>query len=91
MLALYLDKSGDKQAALQQIEIVDRAPKKSGEVWFDSAVVHEMCGERDQALADIAGALKTGYALKQIQNEPELVTLRSDARYQSLIASQPAK
>jgi hypothetical protein len=69
MLALYLAKSGDKQAALQQIEIVDRAPKKSGEVWFDSAVVHELCGERNQALADIAGALKTGYGLKQIQNE----------------------
>ena len=32
MLALYLAKSGDKHAALQQIEVVDRAPKKSSEV-----------------------------------------------------------
>lgn len=90
-LAMYLAKSGDKQEGLAQLKSVDRSPNKTGEVWLDSAVVHELCGERDQALAALAGSLKAGYSLKEIKNEPELVSLRADARYQSLVASQSAK
>ncbi len=90
-LALYLAKSGDKAGALAQIASVDRAPKKTGEQWYDSAVIHELCGERDQALAALAGALKAGYTLKEIEGEPELVTLRADARYQPLVASQSGR
>ncbi len=45
----------------------------------------------DQALAALSAALKAGYALKEIKNEPELVALRSDTRYQFLLAGQPGK
>ena len=48
-------------------------------------------GERDQALATLSAALKAGYSLKEIKNEPELVALRTDTRYQVLLAGQPAK
>ena len=90
-LALYLAKSGDKQGALAEIAQVDRAAKKEAEVLFDSAVVHELCGEREPALAALSASVKAGYGLREIKNEPELVALRADARYQRLLASQPAK
>ncbi|HET7871421.1 MAG TPA: tetratricopeptide repeat protein, partial [Terriglobales bacterium] len=90
-LAVYLVKSGDKQAALSQIEEVERAPKKPSSVLFKAAVVHELAGERNQALAALSAALKAGYALKEVKNEPELLNLRADARYQSLLANLPQK
>jgi eukaryotic-like serine/threonine-protein kinase len=90
-LALYLAKSGDKQAALTQIAQVDRAAKKTASVLLDSAVVHELCGERDIALTTLSAALKAGTTLKEIKNEPELIALRADARYQFILAAQPAK
>jgi tetratricopeptide (TPR) repeat protein len=90
-LALYLAKSGDKQGALGQIAQIDRAPKKTASVLLDSAVVHELCGERDIAFSTLSAALKAGSTLKEIKNEPELIALRTDARYQFLLASQPTK
>src|SRR5438270_3504082 len=58
-LALYLAKTGKKKEALAQIAEVDRAPKKEGWDLFRSAVVHELCGERDQALAALSAAIKS--------------------------------
>ncbi len=90
-LALYLAKSGEKQAALAQIKEVDHAPDKAASVLFNSAVVHELGGERDQALAALSAAHKAGYALKEIKNEPELVALRADPRYQLLLSDSTGK
>ena len=91
ILALYLAKHGDKQAALDQLKAGDAAPKKTPVILFRSAVVHEICGEREQALAALAASLKSGYALKEIKNEPELVALRTDSRYQTVLAALPKK
>jgi serine/threonine protein kinase/tetratricopeptide (TPR) repeat protein len=90
-LALYLAKSGDKQTALAQIKAVDHATKKPASVLFNSAVVYELGGNRDRAIAVLSAAIKAGYALEEIKNEPELVALRTDTRYQLLLASQSAK
>jgi serine/threonine-protein kinase len=87
-LALYLAKSGNKQEALARIQAVERAPKKPASVLFNSTVAYELCGERNQALSVLAAALKAGYGLKEIRNEPELVALRADTRYQYLLGRQ---
>jgi hypothetical protein len=76
---------------LGQVAQIDRAPKKTASVLLDSAVVHELCGERDIALSTLSAALKAGSTLKEIKTEPELIALRTDARYQFLLASQPTK
>ncbi len=90
-LALYLAKSGDKEGALAEIKNVDAASGKTAAVLLDSAVVHELCGERDTALGTLSAALKAGSTPKEIKIEPEFIALRTDARYQSLLTSQPAK
>lgn len=88
-LALYLAKSGDKAAALAQIKDVDLASKKTPAVLLYSAVVHELCGDRDIAFSMLSAALKAGTTIKEIENEPELIALRADARYQFLLAGRP--
>jgi eukaryotic-like serine/threonine-protein kinase len=91
-VALYLAKIGDdKKSALAEIAKVDGVKQKEAGVFFTSAIVHELCGERDVALAMLSAAVKQGYALKEIKNEPELVALRTDPRYQSILTQMPAK
>lgn len=88
-LALYLVKNGNRQAALIQIREVDSMAEKPPSVLFNSAVVYELSGERAQALAALSAALKAGYSLNEVKQEPELVGLRSDAHYQLLLADLP--
>jgi len=90
-VALYLAKTGDKKSALAEIAKVDAAKQKEAETLFGSAVVHELSGERDTALTMLSAAVKQGYALKEIKNEPELLSLRADPRYQSLVTGLSAK
>jgi Flp pilus assembly protein TadD len=90
-LALYLAKIGDKKDALAEISQVDSATKKDAEVLFRSAVVHELCGERDLALTALSASLKAGYGSGEIKNEPELMHLRADPRYHSILGSQAGK
>jgi len=90
-LALYLAKTGDKKGALEQIHRVDSVTKEDAEVLFRSAVVHELCGERDLALTKLSASLKAGYSSGEIKNEPELTSLRADPRYLSILGSQSRK
>ncbi len=53
--------------------------------------MHELCGERDQALAALSEAIKAGYPLKEVKQEPELIALRTDARYQLMLAATAPK
>ncbi len=90
-VALYLAKIGDKKSALAEVAKVDASKQKEAETLFDSAMVHELGGERDVALTMLSAAMKQGYALKEIKNEPELLSLRADPRYQSLVTGLSAK
>jgi serine/threonine-protein kinase len=90
-LALYLAKIGDKKSALAEIAKVDGASQKEAANVFRSAQVHELCGERGVALATLSAVVKQGYALKEIKNEPELLSLRADPRYQSLMTDLSGK
>jgi serine/threonine-protein kinase len=81
-LALYLAKGGDKQAALQQIMIVEEARTKNPAILYNSALVYELSGDRTKAINALAASVKAGEGLPDIKSEPELVHLRADPRYQ---------
>lgn len=90
-LALYLVKNGDRQEALIQIHEMDRVASKPAAALFSAAVVYELSGERDHALTALSAALKAGYALNEIKQEPELVALRTDSRYQVMLSALQAR
>jgi serine/threonine-protein kinase len=83
--ALYLIKMGDTQAALTEIASVASRADLSAQMRYRLAVVYELAADRGRSLAAVEAALKAGYPLEEVQNEPELLTLRTDARYHRLI------
>jgi eukaryotic-like serine/threonine-protein kinase len=89
-LAMYLAKSGNTSAALQALKPVEEAHSKDPTVLYDSAVVYELCGQRDKALNSLLAAVQGGEDLNDIKNEPEFVSLRADPRYHLQILNAAA-
>jgi serine/threonine-protein kinase len=86
-LALYLAKSGQQNRALGELDRLTAAKNATADTRFREAVVNEVLGRREPALAALAEAMRGGYSLHEIENEPELATLRSDVRYHLLVTS----
>jgi len=84
-LALYLAKSGDSRAALQEVQRLETQHSPTPSTLYRSAVVYEIAGDRQKALAELELALAHGYALNEVANEPEFAELRRDRRYQELV------
>ena len=81
-LAMYLAKNGDKQDALQALRPVERANSKDPTILYLSALVYEISGDRAKAITALKASVEAGESLADIKNEPELVHLRADPRYQ---------
>ena len=54
---------------------------------FRLAVSEELCGEREPALAHLEKALRSGFSLAEVRNEPDLLELRSDPRFHHLLVA----
>ncbi len=80
-IALYDAHLGRKQDAETSIGRALRLSPKNGDVLFTSALVYEIIGNRTRALQRIDLAVKSGYSIADVEHEPELGALRSDARY----------
>jgi tetratricopeptide (TPR) repeat protein len=80
-IALYDAHLGRKQGAETSIGKALKLAPKNGDVLFTSALVCEIIGNRTRALQQIDLAVKSGYSIADVEHEPELGALRSDARY----------
>jgi eukaryotic-like serine/threonine-protein kinase len=83
--ALYLIKMGDSKAALREIDTVATRSDLSAQMLYRLTVVYELASDRERALKAVEGALKAGYPVGELQSEPELLSLRTDARYHRLV------
>jgi serine/threonine-protein kinase len=90
-LATYLVKSNQVAAALDAIGTIEHEQALPAQVQMRLTIVHELTGNRDRALEWLGPAVKAGYPVKEIANEPELTALRADARYYRLVASSPSR
>ncbi len=91
VVALYQAKLGDKAKALANIRKARRIAPASRKVMWESALVYELAGDRNEALTALTGAIHGGQPLDEVRGEPALAKLRADPRYQKLMASLPAK
>jgi serine/threonine-protein kinase len=91
VVALYQAKLGDKAKALGNIRRARRIAPASRKVLWESALVYELTGDRNEALAALTGAIHGGQPLDEVRGEPALAKLRADPRYQKLMASFPTK
>jgi serine/threonine-protein kinase len=80
-LAVYLVKSGDTAGALAELARLELARQTDKGTLFKVALVYELAHDRNRALAVLARAIREGYSMHEITNEPELAALRLDPRY----------
>lgn len=85
--AVYRAKLGDRSRAVDEIAQALRYGQGSRTISFHAALVYELTGARDRALAALGDAIRGGYSLEDINREPEFANLRRDPRYQRLLAS----
>ena len=85
-LALYLAKSGETSAGLAELAGVLTPDVREVNTLYRGAVTYELAGDRDAALRTLEIALNRGYAVTEVQMDPELAKLRNDVRYHRLAA-----
>jgi len=83
-LAVYLAKSGDTRGALAELVRVEKLPQRDKGTLFKTALVHEVTGDREKALKALERAIRAGYSMLEIANEPELRDLRKEPRYHEM-------
>ncbi len=88
-LATYLVKSNQSNEALETIKDIEREPTLTAQTLMHLTMVYELSKNRDSALGWLEQAVKAGYPVKEIANEPELTALRADPRYHRLVAGLP--
>jgi len=89
-LALYLAKAGDAAAARRELAAVLAHADLEAAVRMRVLLACEVLGDRAAALAVLAGALRAGLPVAEIEREPELTALRADPGYHRLVAAIPA-
>ena len=85
-LAVYYAKIGDRQHAIETLGQLEQSEKPTPGSHFKAMLACEISGNRDKALLELQAAMRAGYSIVEIKNEPELISLRKDRRYQELIA-----
>ena len=75
-IALCYAKLGRTRDAEQALAKASAVARHDPEFLFTSAVVHELAGRRDRALALLCSAIRAGYSAAEIEHAPELSQLR---------------
>jgi serine/threonine-protein kinase len=85
---VFSAKLGDRSRALDAIGRAMRFARGNRKTSFQAAIVYELTGTRDRALAALSDAIHGGYSPDEIVHDPELTKMRQDPRYKSLLAAQ---
>lgn len=83
-LALSLARTGETLRAQTVIERALAMAPGRGRTLFFAALVYEISGERQKALAALESALRGRYPVFEIRREPELAALRKTREYHAL-------
>ena len=87
-LAGYYAILGNKERALASVrEALEIAPENARIAYF-AGHTYEQVGDRDKAIVWIGKALEGDYPLSDVERDPWLVELRSDKRFQELLARE---
>ncbi|MBS1826921.1 MAG: protein kinase [Acidobacteria bacterium] len=85
-IAVYLAKTGQPEEAMAIVHSLPAAALERADIRYKMVVVHELAGQRAAALEHLDRCLRIGYAVKELEADPELLRLRRDIRYQQTLA-----
>jgi serine/threonine-protein kinase len=84
-MAVHCAKARDIDAALENIELAKGQAPDDVAVLFDSVIVYELAGRREDALRVLQRTIDGGGYLEEIRNDPELEELRETDEYRRMI------
>jgi serine/threonine-protein kinase len=84
-LALFYAKKGSDQLALQYIRRARSIDEKDLSLMYNSAIVNTIGGRPADALKDLKEAVKKGYPVGQIKDDPDFQALANNAEFAALI------
>ena len=84
--ALYLAKRGDCETAAVELGSLEGVSRDDAQAHYRRAVALEVCGRRERAIEALGVALDAGYAVLNVERDPELNSLRQEPEYQRLVA-----
>jgi serine/threonine protein kinase/Flp pilus assembly protein TadD len=90
-LAVYYAKIGDRQHSNEALTQLKKMPKLTPGSHFKAMLAYEISEKREEALDELAAAIRADYSIVEIKNEPELVSLRKDRRYHEILARESRK
>ena len=85
-LAVYYAKVRERQHALEAVAQLEKLTNRTPGSYFKALLTYEITGNRGKALQALEAAIRSGYSLQEIKNEPELTSLRTDRRYHEILA-----
>jgi tetratricopeptide (TPR) repeat protein/tRNA A-37 threonylcarbamoyl transferase component Bud32 len=85
MLGLYCARARDKQCAISEGQRAVAMQPGNSAFWFRMAIIHTIFVEIDQALDCLEKAVKLGLTRSEIQNDPDLIPLHGNPRYQKIL------
>jgi serine/threonine-protein kinase len=87
-IAGYLAKNGQSSEAVAQLATIEAEPGLKAGILYKCALAREITGFRELALSHLEKAVRQGYPMKEVANDPELIELRKDPRYQRISAGK---
>jgi eukaryotic-like serine/threonine-protein kinase len=88
-MGLYAARLGERADAVAMTQRAVQAEPETADVRYRAALVYELSGERDAALAELKAASQRGYPFNLINAEPDLIALRRDPRFHQPITESP--
>lgn len=88
LLGGYYAMIGDSAKARRHAGRSLQLNSNDASIMFRAGTTYEQIGERDRALGWIQKALEAGYSAGEISNQPELKSLYTDPRFESMLAMQ---
>ncbi len=90
-IALYYAKKGDSSNAVEFIRRA-RAIKPDAVSLIDNqAEILALAGRKEESIKSVREALKRGYPVAEIKNDPELKSLQSLPEFQKLLTDTASK
>lgn len=90
-LAVYRARSGDIAGALSELSMIGDSLQSEKGALFKASLVFEAAGDRKKALNALDRAIRAGYSMHEIVNEPGLAALRADPAYPAMAARAAAR
>jgi serine/threonine protein kinase/tetratricopeptide (TPR) repeat protein len=84
-LALYYAKKGDSAQALEFIRHARSIEPDNISILYDQAVVNCLAGREEESISALGGALRKGYSIEAIRNDPEFAALQKLPQFAQLL------